>query len=162
MTSNPGTGDQRIGMIQLAGAMAIAGTVGVFVQESGQSPVNAVFFRCLFGLLFLAAYCLWHGDLRVVRPSRRALALIALGGVCIVLNWVAFFAAIARTSIALTTIVYHVHPFWVVLLGSALFGERLTLDKLGWMGLAFLGLALAVDLGGAGLGDGDHLAGIGL
>ncbi len=107
--------------------MAVVGTVGVFMEESGQGPVNAVFFRCVFGALVLLAFCAargWLGDLRL---APRQWALILFGGICIVLNWVAFFAAIRHTSIAFATIVYHVQPFGVVLAGAVLFrraGER--------------------------------------
>ncbi|WP_430522118.1 EamA family transporter, partial [Klebsiella pneumoniae] len=63
----------------------------------------------------------------------------ALGGVCMVLSWTAFFAAFAMTSIATATIVYHVQPFFVVLLGMVLLGERVTLDQIVWMIAAFVG-----------------------
>jgi drug/metabolite transporter (DMT)-like permease len=39
--------------------------------------------------------------------------------------------------------VFHVQPFWVVLIGAALFNERLGADRLGWIATAFVGLVLA-------------------
>ncbi|EGH17119.1 hypothetical protein Pgy4_29380, partial [Pseudomonas savastanoi pv. glycinea str. race 4] len=41
--------NQSQGVIQLSLAMLISGTIGLFVVESGQSAINAVFFRCLIG-----------------------------------------------------------------------------------------------------------------
>ena len=60
---------QQRGSLQMAAAMAISGTVGLFVFESGQSPYNVVFFRCLFGALSLAAYCAASGLLQAWRLS---------------------------------------------------------------------------------------------
>jgi hypothetical protein len=45
-------------------AMILSGTIGYFVVESGQSPVNVVFFRCLFGAICLGVYCFAKGLLR--------------------------------------------------------------------------------------------------
>lgn len=136
----------RFPAASLALAMTIAGTVGAFVTESGQHPVTVVFWRCVFGSLFLAAWCLLRGYLpdRTLSPSR--LALATLGGVCMVLSWTAFFAGFAMTSIATTTIVYHVQPFFVVLIGVVFLKERVSLDQLLWMLGAFVGVALASGL----------------
>lgn len=139
--------ERRTGILQLSLGMAVVGTVGVFMEESGQGPVNAVFFRCVFGALVLFLFCAARGWLGGLRLPLRSWALILFGGVCIVLNWVAFFAAIQHTSIAFATIVYHVQPFWVVLVGGVLFGERISRQKLGWIGIAFAGLVLATGIG---------------
>lgn len=136
----------RFPAASLALAMVIAGTVGAFVTESGQHPVTIVFWRCVFGSLFLAVWCLLRGYLpdRTLSPSR--LALAALAGVCMVLSWTAFFAGFAMTSIATTTIVYHVQPFFVVLIGVVFLKERISLDQILWMLGAFLGVVLASGL----------------
>ncbi|TIV40747.1 MAG: DMT family transporter, partial [Mesorhizobium sp.] len=136
----------RFPAASLALAMVIAGTVGAFVTESGQHPVTVVFWRCVFGALFLAAWCLLRGYLpdRTLSPSR--LALAALGGVCMVLSWTAFFAGFSMTSIATTTIVYHVQPFFVVLIGVVFLKERVSPDQILWMLGAFLGVVLASGL----------------
>jgi drug/metabolite transporter (DMT)-like permease len=126
--------------------MVIAGTVGAFVTESELHPVAVVFWRCVFGAIFLTAWCLLRGYLpdRTLSPSR--LALAALAGVCMVLSWTAFFAGFSMTSIATTTIVYHVQPFFVVLIGVIFLRERISPDQLLWMLGAFLGVVLASGL----------------
>lgn len=123
--------------------MAIIGTVGAFAIEAGLDPVTTVFWRCVFGSVFLGAWCLARGYLldRSLSPAR--LALAALGGVCMVLSWTAFFAGFAMTSIATTTIVYHIQPFFVVLIGVLFLKERITLDQIIWMVGAFMGVVLA-------------------
>ncbi len=134
--------------LQLALAMAIAGTVGAFATEAGLDPVRTVFWRCVFGSLFLGAWSLWRGHLRPSGLHPRDMARAVAAGVCTVLTWTAFFAAIRLTNIATATIVYHIQPFFVVLLGWALLRERITALQLGWMAVAFLGVALASGLAG--------------
>lgn len=146
----------RFPAANLALAMVIAGTVGAFVTEAGLHPITIVFWRCVFGSVFLGAWCLLRGYLPDRDLSASRLALAALAGVCMVFSWTAFFAGFAMTSIATTTIVYHVQPFLVVLIGVIFLRERITRDQLAWMLVAFLGVVLASGLvvkhGGANAG----------
>lgn len=137
---------ERFPAAALATAMVIAGTIGAFVVEAGLDPVTTVFWRCVFAALFLLVWCVARGYLKAADLSATLLLRAALGGVCIVLNWVAFFAALQMTSIATTTIVYHVQPFFVVLLGAWFFRERIKPDQVLWMVGAFVGVALASGL----------------
>ena len=145
MTGSPSTAN-RFPATSLGIAMAIIGTVGAFATESGLDPVTIVFWRCVFGALFLGAWCALRGYLRWQDVSVAKLGLAALGGVCMVLSWTAFFAGFAMTSIATTTIVYHIQPFFVVLIGAVFLRERVTLDQIMWMAAAFLGVVLASGL----------------
>lgn len=161
-TPRPRGSRQARGALQLTAAMVLSGTLGVFVVESGVSSFTVVFFRCLFGALALAAYCLLRGLLRHHGFTRRTLALAVLGGVCIVFNWVLLFSAYGRTSISVATVVYHTQPFYVVLLGLLLFKERLDRHQAGWILLAFAGVLLVADLGSADGPDGaGYLLGVG-
>lgn len=129
--------------LALGVAMAIIGTVGAFVVETRLNPVTVVFWRCVFGSLFLSAWCLVRGFLPDRSLSRRGLMIAALVGVCIVMSWVAFFASFEMTTIATTTIVYHVQPFFVVLIGIIFLGERASLAQMLWIIGAFIGVVLA-------------------
>lgn len=133
----------RFPALNLAVAMAIAGTVGAFVTEAGVDPVTTVFWRCLFGALFLCAWCLLRGYLPDRSLSWGRLARAGLCGVCMVLSWTAFFAGFAKTSIAVMTILYHIQPFFVVLIGVLFLKERITADQIAWMAAAFIGVVLA-------------------
>lgn len=136
---------RRRGTLELIIAMMLSGTIGVFVVESGQSPLTVVFFRCLFGAVALGAYCLVRGWFTDTGLTPGRLALAAFGGVCIVFNWVFLFASYTMTSITLATVVYHTQPFVVVALGAVVFGERVR-DKVGWVLLAFAGLVLTTQM----------------
>jgi drug/metabolite transporter (DMT)-like permease len=151
------------GAITLASGGLLMGTMGIFVVEARLDAMTLVFFRCLFGFIALAAYCTWKGFFRAQHFTPRMVGLAVLSGALMVTQWVWFFDAIHRTSIAVATVVYHVQPFWVVLLGAALFNERLGSDRLGWIATAFVGLVLASGVATSGnlQGHTSYLIGIG-
>ncbi|WP_394425888.1 DMT family transporter [Streptomyces sp. SGAir0957] len=161
-TRAPGT--EKKGATELTLAMVLSGTLGVFVIESGASPFNVVFFRCLFGTAALGLYCLVRGFFKNHNFTPKKLGLAALGGVFIVFNWAFLFESYEGTSISVATVVYHTQPFYVVLLGALLFRDKLTATKFGWLGVAFVGLILVAGVSASdltGSGDSSYLAGLG-
>ncbi len=154
------------GSVEMTAAMVISGTIGWFVVVSGQPVLDVVFWRCVFGAATLLVVCAGMGLLRGA-ITWRLLALAALGGVAIVLNWLLLFVSYSRASISISTAVYNTQPFMLVGLGAVFFAERLTVNKLTWLAIAFAGMLLIVlaQPGGAGAGAGaysgsDYLAGI--
>ncbi|MFZ6711174.1 DMT family transporter [Undibacterium sp. TC9W] len=135
-------------------AMLMLATLGIFIHEAGLDAVTTVFFRCLFAAIALALYCAYKGMFVAANFSRKNLGLAVFGGVLMVVNWVTFFAAIQRIGISVTTIVFHVQPFIVLLLGAVLFREKIAANKLAWICLGFAGLVLAcgLQIGGVQLG----------
>lgn len=130
----------------LALAMAITGSVGAFAVESGEAPITVVFWRCVFGTLFLLGWCALRGYLRRDAMTRRGLWLTLGVSLCIVLNWIAFFSSFGMTTIATTTIVYHIQPFLIVLIGVIFLGEKVTALQLVWIFGAFIGVVLSSGL----------------
>lgn len=132
------------GLWQMAGAMTLSGTIGLFVIESGQSPWNVVWLRCVFGALGLALYCWRAGLLRDTGFTRRTLLLALAAGAALVLNWVLLFSAYRHASISLATAVYNVQPFLLIGLGALVLGERPGWKRVGWSVLAFAGVLLVL------------------
>src|SRR4051812_10700524 len=153
------------GTIEMTAAMTIIGTIGWFVVMSGQPVMDVVFWRCAFGAVALLITCAALGLLRG-RLTLRIVAIAALGGAAIVINWLLLFSAFSRASISIATAVYNTQPFMLVGFGALFFGERLTLAKLTWLGIAFAGMLLIVQTGpdsGSGSGGGtDYVIGIGM
>jgi drug/metabolite transporter (DMT)-like permease len=140
----------RWAWLEMVAAMVLSGTIGYFVIESGQNVWNVVFFRCLFGAVSLFAYCGLRGLLWPWRFTRTTFLLCLLGGVAIVLNWVLLFSSYKLASISIATAVYNTQPFFLILLGVILFGERPTADALGFIGVAFAGLLMVVQIDAMG------------
>ncbi len=151
------------GSLEMIAAMLISGTIGWFVLVSGQSVVDVVFWRCVIGGAMLLLVCAALGLLRGELMSRRVLVLALVSGVAIVGNWLLLFASYSKASIAISTAVYNVQPFMLVGLAALFLGERITLAKLAWLGLAFLGmLAIVSAHGDSGTSGENYLLGIAL
>lgn len=155
------TKDIRRGTIEMTAAMLISGTIGWFVLMSGQSVQNVVFWRCVFGAVALLTICGTLGYLRPGIVTTRQLAIAVLGGIAIVSNWLLLFAAYPRSSISIATTVYNTQPFMLLGLGALFLGEKLTVDKLGWLALAFGGMVLIVQAKpGGGMAGEDYAMGV--
>ncbi|MGO4741838.1 DMT family transporter [Serratia quinivorans] len=149
------------GVLQMTLAMIISGTVGWPVVMLGQPPTTVVFWRCAFGALAMLIACALLGLLKKGMLTRRDAVMAVLGGVALVLNWVLLFGAYSYASIAVATVTYHVQPFMLVGLGMLFFGEKMTLNKFGWLLLAFGGMLLIIT-GKQNTGDAsaDYLTGV--
>ena len=149
------------GTLEMVAAMLISGTIGWFVLLSGLPVLDVVFWRCVFGALTLLLVCAMLGHLRLGLLNRVTLMLAVISGVAIVGNWLLLFASYSRASISIGTAVYNVQPFMLVILAALFLGEKLTLQKLAWLSISFLGmLAIVSAHGSAGQGGDDYLAGI--
>ncbi len=153
----------RRGSIEMTAAMLISGTIGWFVLMSGQPVLDVVFWRCVFGAVTLLLICAAFGLLRPGIVTRATFLLAVLSGAAIVGNWVLLFASYSRASIAIGTAVYNVQPFMLVGLAALFLGEKITLQKLFWLGISFMGmLAIVSAHGQQGEGGDDYLIGIAL
>jgi len=124
----------------------LMGTLGVFLEQAGQHPLTAVFFRCLFGAAALAVFALLARRVHDLRPNARGLAMAGVTGLLMTAMWATFFAAIQWTSIALATVTFHLQPLWLMLAGAWFLGERLGAARLLALAAALLGLTLATGL----------------
>lgn len=151
------------GLLEMIAAMIVMGTVGYFVLESGLASHTVVFYRCVFGAMFLALYCLARGFFRNTGLTRKTLLLAGLSGVFLVTNWVMLFASFEVASISTSTVIYHTQPLFFVLLGALFLGDSITRDKLGWVVIAFSGVVLIVapDFEGFSMSS-SHLLGVAL
>ncbi|RYL91674.1 DMT family transporter [Sporolactobacillus sp. THM19-2] len=141
--------------IKLTVAMAIFGSIGYFSRLSGLPSMELVFVRCISATVFLTAYWLLSGHYKQEKWERKETAVIILGGVFLVLNWIFFFASFEKTAITVGISIYNLAPILVLIIGWIFFRERIK-----WLGvlavlLAFTGTILisgvqVTDLTGGG------------
>jgi drug/metabolite transporter (DMT)-like permease len=132
----------RLGVLELAVAMGLSGTIGVFVLQSEASPLTVAFARCAVGAVALALWCAGRGYITRRNLSRTSLQFIVAGGLCLVTNWALLFASYEHTSIGVATVTYHVQPFMLVLFAPLVLQESLAVRQLTWVALGFAGLVL--------------------
>lgn len=147
----------------LAVSNVIFGTIGLFAVQGALPPFVTVFWRCVFASLFLLAWCIAFGYLKPTKLSPKLLLLAAIGGIGNIGSSVALFAAYAYTTIGTATIIYHIQPFFVVLIGAAIFKETVKPSEIFWIVIAFTGLVLSTGLMGTSMSDdGSWYLGVGL
>jgi drug/metabolite transporter (DMT)-like permease len=147
--SSASTQDRRVrdGQALMVGGGLLLGTIGVFVEEAAQDPATTVWFRCVFGLAALRVWGAVRGQLgELWRLRGRALGAVFVVGLLTVLNWGLFFAAIPRCSIAVSTVVFHVQPFWLMAMGAFWLRERVTRAQWLAAAIALCGLTLATGI----------------
>lgn len=136
---------ERIGQLYMLAAMAISGTIGFFVLASGQRPFNVVFFRCAIGAAGLSAYCLWRGYFASARLDARGTVNLVLGALTLIANWCFLFTAYRMTSVGITTVVYNVQPFLLLIGGFLINRERPSRASVAWLALSFAGLVILAE-----------------
>ncbi len=137
---------ERQGQWLLIAGGILLGTLGVFVEEAGQHPLVTVWFRCLFGGLALLAWGAATGRLKELRLQGRVFWIAITSGALMIFNWALFFAAITRTSIGVATVVFHIQPIWVMLLGAWLLREKVAPRQWAATLVALCGLTLTTGL----------------
>lgn len=128
----------------MATAMAILGSIGLFVLLSGQSPQTVVLFRCLIGAAVLLGWLAWRGRWQAV--DARAAGWLAVGAAALVGNWLLLFSAYKFSGIAIATVVYQMQPFFLLLLAGLAQRELPARHKLPGLAAAFVGVGLAAGL----------------
>ncbi len=150
-----------VGTIEMVAAMLISGTIGYFVVISELPILNVVWFRCLLGAITLFAICWMLGYIKPEFFSKRLLVLGGISGVTVVANWVLLFSSFSKASITIATVTYHTQPFMLVALGAIFLSEKVTLNKVIWLLVAFVGMIFVVQARQAGGASGtDYLLGI--
>lgn len=146
MVTAPQAHDDTHGTVLVVAAGLILGTMGIFVIESGQNPMTTVAFRCVFGCLALLCWAVMTRRLAELKISGKALWGVVGAGLLMASSWGLYFAAIARTSIGMSTVVFHIQPFLTMALGAWLLKEQITRRQVGLTILACIGLALSTGL----------------
>ncbi len=139
-----GEGEGGGGAWRMAAAMGLSGTIGLFVVASGQSTLTVVWFRCLIGAVALLAWLAWQGAWRPL--GGKAWGWLLLGAVALIANWLFLFSAYRLSGIAVSTVVYHVQPFFLIVLAALVQREAPDWHKIPWLLVALSGVALTSGL----------------
>ncbi len=149
---------QRIGMVQIASAALLWGTVGVIVGFLyANSPLNATlisFYRMSLATPVLVCTLLYQHSLykpsdRSFRLRPRDVYLTALMGILLALYQLFYVIGIDHLGVAIATLITLCSgPVFVALLSWFILRERLTNKTLSALGLALISTALLSQPGG--------------
>lgn len=114
--------------------------VAIKVSNAGFNPMLGVFVRAAGGGLLVVLWCRWRGIALLGRDGTLWPGLAA--GVLFGLEFVLIFAGLEFTSAARSALMVNTMPFWTLVGGHFLLGEKITARKLAGLVLAFAGVAL--------------------
>lgn len=148
------------GKIQLALAMVIFGTIGLFIRTINLPSSVIAMARGFVGSLFLLGLIVAsRGKISWQDISRNKKILIFSGGF-LGINWILLFEAFRYTTLASATLVYYLAPVIVIIVSAIFFKESLEPLKVVCVGLALIGMVLVSGLLGSDFSNGPNLTGI--
>ena len=145
--------------LSIIAAMAIWGTIGLFVRAISVSSAELALYRAVIAAILLSGYFLISKTRIDLKKIGNELPLLLLSGMAMGVNWILLFEAYKYTTVSVATLSYYFAPVIVTVACPILFKEKL--GKLQWLcfGMSTLGLALITGLGDLSAGS-SHLVGI--
>ncbi len=146
------------GKLMNLSAMAIFGTIGIFVRHIALPSSLIALVRAAVGLLFLILVLTMKRQRPDFSAIRWNLPMLVLSGIFLGGNWIALFESYRYTTIAQATMGYYMAPVIVMLLSPLLLKERLRIRHLLCLTTAVFGMVLV----SGPVGTGTSLTGLGL
>ncbi len=141
-------GDRPIGVLAVAAAASIWGTLGYFAKllyAEGVSFEALVAFRAVVGWVAVLLFLLLTRGLGELRVARRDLMFLApLGLVGIGAFYLLYFFTVRESAVGTASILLYSSPAFVTLLAWAFLREPLGITRVLALGLTFAGIGLVV------------------
>ena len=147
--------------LRMAFAMAIFGTISLFVKHIPLPSGEIALCRALLAIAVISAFLFLRRSPIPIQHIKKELPLLLLSGVVVGVNWLLLFQAYRYTTVSIATLSYYFAPVLITASCPILFRERLTRKQLVCFIMSTLGLILII--GPQGLdGNPQHLTGIAL
>ena len=145
--------------LQITLAMALYGTLSVFVRNIPLTSAEVALFRAGIALACLLAWQRLRGKPLRLRGMGRDLPLLFLSGAAMGFNWIFLFEAYKYTTVSVATLSYYFAPVIVMVACPILFRERMTRRQVLCFVGSTVGLALVINVRGDA-GGSDPLKGV--
>ena len=140
-------------------AMAVFGTVALFVRNIPVSSSEIALYRAVMAALLLGAFLLLTGQKIDFRAIRKELPLLLISGMAMGINWILLFEAYRYTTVSVATLSYYFAPVIVTVACPILFKEKMGVKQWLCFGMSTLGIVLITGVGDLSAGN-THLIGI--
>ena len=140
-------------------AMAVFGTVALFVRNIPVSSSEIALYRAVMAALLLGAFLLLSGQKIDFRAIRKELPLLLISGMAMGINWILLFEAYRYTTVSVATLSYYFAPVIVTVACPILFKEKMGVKQWLCFGMSTLGIVLITGVGDLSAGN-THLIGI--
>jgi len=140
-------------------AMAIFGTVALFVRNIPVASSEIALYRAALAALLLGAFLLLTGQKIDFRAIRKELPLLLISGMAMGINWILLFEAYRYTTVSVATLSYYFAPVIVTVACPLLFKEKMGFKQWLCFGMSTLGIVLITGVGDLSARN-THLIGI--
>lgn len=147
-----------LGRAVFTGKLALSGELAHPIGPVILSQTRTSFSLVVL-LLALTARSGWQ---RITLPRRDLIQCIVLGVLGVAASNYFYYVAIQRTSVAIAIILQYTAPVWVLIYVVARGQQKLSLQKVGAVGVAIAGIALTIGIVGSGSISALHLDSWGL
>ncbi len=145
--------------LMLSAAMAIFGTLSVFVRNIPLASGELALYRAVLAALLIGGYLLLTRQRLDLSGIRRELLLLLFSGVAMGFNWILLFQAYRYTTVSVATLSYYFAPVIVTVLSPVLFHEKLSRRQILCFVMSTVGLVLVIGVTDLARGGG-HFTGI--
>ena len=149
----------RKSRMMMVTAMAVFGTVALFVRNIPVSSSEIALYRAVMAALLLGAFLLLSGQKIDFRAIRKELPLLLISGMAMGINWILLFEAYRYTTVSVATLSYYFAPVIVTVACPILFKEKMGFKQWLCFGMSTLGIVLITGVGDLSAGN-THLIGI--
>ena len=126
--------------LKMITAMALFGTIGIFVRYIPLPSSIIAFGRGLVGMVFLLLVTMIRKSRISGQAIRKNLLWLILSGAFLGMNWILLFEAYRYTTVATATLCYYLAPIIVILAAPVLLKEKLTVRKIICTIVALIGM----------------------
>lgn len=141
-------------LIKNISAMAIFGTISIFVKNIGLSSGEIALWRAVISVVFLGLYKLIRREKLPLKIGGADTLRLAISGVMVGFNWILLFEAFNYTSVSVATLSYYFAPVLIMILSPIVFKEKLSLKQVLFFVMATAGLVLIIGARSSG-GEGE-------
>lgn len=137
----------RAARVKLIAAMAIFGTISLFVKHIPMPSAEIALFRAVIAIVILFLFR-WISSGSCFLPNLAGEWIpMLLSGVAMGFNWVFLFEAYRYTTVSVATLSYYFAPVIVIVLSPLLFHEHISRKQRICFLLSTVGLILVINVG---------------
>lgn len=120
------------------------GMTGLFLASIHNLPITSViFFRLLFGLLFIFIFLLITNRLGELKPGKRKFRLF-LQGIFVMVNMFFYFLCVKETCFSIAILLEYTAPIYVMLASPFVLKEKVGKESIAALFLAIAGVYLVI------------------
>lgn len=140
-------------------AMAIFGTVGLFVRNIPLASGEIALYRAVLAVILIGGYLIAARQRIPFSSIKKELPLLMISGIAMGFNWILLFEAYNYTTISAATLSYYFAPVIVTAVCPFLFREKLTAKQIICFLMSTFGIVLITGIGDMNR-DGRDIVGI--